>query len=369
MGEEGLLEKSSITSEYNTDWTGSFSSNPSLVLLPTTTKEVSQILSYCHNHTIQVVPQGGNTSLVGASVPLRDEIVLSFKRMNKVLDIEASSYTATVQPGVVLEDLKQATEKHNLYFPLSFGAQHLATVGGFLSTNAGGLNALRYGVSRDLCLGLEVVLADGRVLDLESSLRKRNQGIDMKHLFIGSEGTLGVITKANFKLLPQPSHTTTISIQFKNLDLFQSIYELAMEYYYHELTAFEICSKEILEVATHAFHSRSLTKHTTDVPNFEPNHHVLLLEFTHFQEASEQSNQQIQNFILALKHQLTSLNHSNSDYIILNLYTNPQEQETLWDFRKILPDAQKALGPTLKHDISLPLSRLMSCFKVGPSAF
>ncbi|RPF80921.1 MAG: FAD-binding oxidoreductase [Rhodothermaceae bacterium TMED105] len=360
LGQEAIMPQPSITSEFNTDWTGAFSSKPSLVLFPTTTQEVSQILSYCHKHSLHVVPQGGNSSLVGASVPLRDEIVLSFKKMNQILDIDASSYTATVQPGVVLQDLKQATEKHNLFFPLSFGAQHLATVGGFLSTNAGGLNALRYGISRDLCLGLEVVLADGRVLNLESSLRKRNQGIDLKHLFIGSEGTLGVITKANLKLLPQPSHKTTISIQFKDLGFVHPMYELAMEYYFHELTAFEICSKDILDVAIRAFHSRPSTKQSSDVLNFEPNHHVLLLELTHYQPASDQSNHQAQNFIQILKQQFTSSNQSNTDHIFINLHTNPEEQATLWGFRKTLPDAQKALGPTLKHDISLPLSQLSS---------
>lgn len=360
LGQEAVLSQPSITSEFNADWTGSFSSHPSLVLFPTTTQEVSRILSYCHKHTLHVVPQGGNSSLVGASVPIGDEIVLSFKKMNQILDIDASSYTATVQPGVILQDLKQATEKHNLFFPLTFGAQHLATVGGFLSTNAGGLNALRYGISRDLCLGLEVVLADGRVLDLESSLRKRNQGIDLKHLFIGSEGTLGVITKANLKLLPQPNHTTTISIQFKDLGLVQPIYELAMEYCYHELTAFEICSRDILDVATRAFQSRPSTKQSTDVLNFEPNHHVLLLEFTHYHEASVQSNHQTQGLIQSLEQRFASHKQSKSQHITLNQHTNPQEQATLWSFRKTLPDAQKALGPTIKHDISLPLSRLSS---------
>jgi FAD/FMN-containing dehydrogenase len=191
------------------EWRGKYKGHSPLLLKPATTAEVSAILAICHDTNTPIVPQGGNTGLVGAQIPFDGEVLLSLSRLNTLRAIDAAAHTLIVEAGMVLADVQTAADDAGLYFPLSLAAEGSATIGGNLATNAGGVAVLRYGMARDLVLGLEVVLADGRVLDLLRTLRKDNAGYDLKQLFIGAEGTLGVITAAALKLFPKPAARTT----------------------------------------------------------------------------------------------------------------------------------------------------------------
>ncbi|GHC61239.1 D-2-hydroxyacid dehydrogenase [Gemmobacter tilapiae] len=195
---------------YCGDWTGKYQAEPLAVVRPANTDDVAAVVKAVAAAGGAIVPAGGRTGLVGGLMT-RGGVMLSLERMNRIHEIRAASRLARVEAGVILSSLHEAAEAEGLYFPLWFGARGSATIGGVLSTNAGGSNVLRYGSTRGLCLGLEVVLADGRVLNLQSELHKDNSGYDLKDLFIGAEGTLGVITSAIMRLVPAPrAHATAM---------------------------------------------------------------------------------------------------------------------------------------------------------------
>lgn len=201
---------------YRGDWTHHYTSNPIAVARPGTTAEVSQVMSIAAKHGEPVIPVSGRTGLVGGAMT-EGGLMLSVERLNRIRDLRPDARIAIVEAGVVLDRLHDAAEAANLYFPLWFGARGSAMIGGVLSTNAGGSNVLRYGSTRALCLGVEVVLADGQVLNLMSQLHKDNSGYDLKQLFIGAEGTLGVITAAVMKLVPRPRAYATATISARSV--------------------------------------------------------------------------------------------------------------------------------------------------------
>ena len=196
------------TARFAKDWTGKWRADPLAVVRPASTDQVSQTVRIAARHGLAVVPVGGNTGLVGGTANT-GALMISLERMTAIRDLRPDAGVAVVEAGVVLSDIHDAADAHDLIFPLTFGARGSARVGGFLSTNAGGSNVVRYGSTRGLVLGLEVVLADGRVLDLMSELRKDNSGLDLRDLFIGAEGVLGIITGAVLRLLPKPRHHAT----------------------------------------------------------------------------------------------------------------------------------------------------------------
>ncbi len=237
--------------KYTTDWRGQYEGDTIAILKPEDKFEISKILKFANENLISVVPQGGNTSLCGAATPLKNShsIVVSTEKMNKIIKIDKNSMSITLEPGVILSKIHEAVEKLDLFFPLSLGAKGSCVMGGNLSTNAGGINVLKYGNTRELCLGLEVILPTGKILNLSNSLKKDNTGYDLKNIFIGAEGTLGIITSATMKLYPKPkmritSYIETISINnsIRLLNLFQN--EL-----YNELEAFELMPRVFWEVA------------------------------------------------------------------------------------------------------------------------
>lgn len=205
VGPSGYREGADIDLRNYQDAMGARSAPPALLLRPESTEQVSAILSACHAAGQPVAPQGGMTGLVSAAAPLDGEISLSFERMKKVLEVDPFTSTMTVEAGVELQTIQERADAHDLLFPLDLGARGSCTIGGNLSTNAGGNRVIRYGMTRELVVGLEAVLADGTVIDGLHKLRKNNTGYDLKQLFIGSEGTLGVITRAVLKLSPKPS--------------------------------------------------------------------------------------------------------------------------------------------------------------------
>ena len=205
------------TAKWRTDWTGAYTADPIAVLRPGSTQEVSQIITLADASRTPVVPVSGNTGLTGATSGT-GMLMLSLERMNKIRRIDTAGRTAVVDAGVVLASLHAAADENDLIFPLTFGAKGSALIGGALSTNAGGSNVLRYGNARDLCLGVEVVMADGRVMDLMSALHKDNSGLNLKHLMIGAEGTLGIITGAVLRLFPKPLAYATAMVAVPSLE-------------------------------------------------------------------------------------------------------------------------------------------------------
>ncbi|HEX9857581.1 MAG TPA: FAD-binding oxidoreductase [Paracoccaceae bacterium] len=201
---------------YCADWTGAYTSRPIAVTRPGSTAEVAATLRLAQKHKTPVVPVSGRTGLTGGAMTIGG-LMLSVERLNRIRDIRPQTRIAIVEAGVILSHLHEAAEAQGLYFPLWFGARGSAMIGGVLSTNAGGSNVLRYGSTRALCLGLEVVLADGRILDLMSELHKDNSGYDLRNLFIGAEGTLGVITAAVMKLVPKPRAYATATLAARSL--------------------------------------------------------------------------------------------------------------------------------------------------------
>ncbi|HVB49276.1 MAG TPA: FAD-binding oxidoreductase, partial [Burkholderiales bacterium] len=218
IGQPHVLSAPGDMAPYLVDWRKQYRSPAEAVLRPASTTEVAALVALCAREGVAVVPQGGNTGLCGGSVPTgaRREIVLSLGRLNRLRALDALNYTITAEAGCVLAQIQRAADDAGRLFPLSLGAQGSCQIGGNLSTNAGGVNVLRYGNARDLVLGLEVVLPDGRVWNGLRGLRKDNTGYDLKQLFIGAEGTLGVITAAVLKLYPKPTASATAWIAVQN---------------------------------------------------------------------------------------------------------------------------------------------------------
>ena len=217
LGAEHVLTGADVD-RFTRDWTGKWHAVPLAVIRPASTEEVSQAIRLAARHGLAVVPVSGNTGLVGGTAN-EGALMISTERLARIRDVRRDARIAIVGAGVILSDLHAAAADHDLVFPLTFGARSSARIGGILSTNAGGSNVVRYGSTRSLCLGLEVVLADGRVLDLMSELHKDNSGLDLRDLFIGAEGTLGFITAAVVRLLPRPHHPATALVAVTDLSV------------------------------------------------------------------------------------------------------------------------------------------------------
>ncbi|MBU0781307.1 MAG: FAD-binding oxidoreductase [Alphaproteobacteria bacterium] len=217
LGPQGLLTDPADMARWTNDWTGYYTSVPLAVARPTTTQQVSAVMAACHAAGQAVVPVSGNTGLNGGASAM-GAIALSLDRMTAIRNVDPASRTAEVEAGVIISRLHDAADAHDLIFPLTFGARGSAMIGGALSTNAGGSNVLRYGNTRDLVLGLTVVLADGRIMDLMGRLHKDNSGLNLRHLMIGAEGTLGIITAATVKLFTKPRAYATAMVAAASLD-------------------------------------------------------------------------------------------------------------------------------------------------------
>ncbi len=340
-GGDAVLTGASAASHFK-DWRGRYSGTALGVVLPADTQQVSEVVKLCAENKIAIVPQGGNTSLCGASVPLADggkQIVVNLSRMNRIRALDATNYTMTVEAGCKLASLYEAPEQADRIFPLGLTAiaPH-CEIGGNISTNAGGINVLRYGNARDLVLGLEVVLPDGRIWNGLRSLRKDNSGYDLKHLFIGAEGTLGIITAAVLKLFPRPKSVATACIAVRDPAAAVGLLAHLRATCGDKISGFEIISRSCLEL---------VFKHIADTHEpFATKHEwIVVTQLADVLPAPLDA---------ALRY---ALNTFGSGVIESEITTNKDDAERWWKLRKNIAEAQKAEGISIKHDVSVPISR------------
>ncbi|RFC68874.1 MULTISPECIES: FAD-binding oxidoreductase [Mesorhizobium] len=315
-----------------------------LVLRPGSVDEVSRIMALATETRTPVVPQGGNTGLVGGQMPDKSggQIVLSLSRLNRIREIDTHSNTATVDAGVILETLQQAADQADRLYPLALASQGSCEIGGNLSSNAGGVGALAYGVARDLCLGLEVVLPTGEVLDDLRKLKKDNTGYDLKDLFIGAEGTLGVITAAVVKLFPKPKGREMAWIGLASPEAALALFGRANEAAGAGLTMFELAHRTPLEFA--ALH---LPSPPCPIPlDYE---WYVLMEIS-----SGRSGEDARALIESI------LESALEDGVIEDaaIAANLSQARDFWQLRENLPEAQKPEGASIKHDISVPVAAI-----------
>ena len=342
VGAEHVLTDGDL-SAYELDWRRRFHGRARAVVRPASTAEVAAVLRACAAHGASVVPQGGNTGLVGGGVPDASgtQLLLSLTRMQRVRGIDAANLTMTVEAGCVLQAVQQAATGAGLMFPLSLAAEGSCTIGGNLATNAGGTQVLRYGNARELCLGLEVVTADGQVWDGLSGLRKDNTGYDLRDLFIGSEGTLGIITAATLKLSPQPATVGTALAAAGSLQQCVALLGLAQARLGAALTGFEVMNR--FSLALVAQHFPQLPQPLPAAP------WTVLLE----QADSEGEAPARARFEALLA---AALEEGLIDDAVVA--ESLQQSQALWHLRESIPLAQAQEGPNIKHDIALPVSAI-----------
>jgi FAD/FMN-containing dehydrogenase len=348
-GPSGWIDDAAELEPYLTEWRGLFRGHTPLLLLPATVSEVSAILRLCNEHGIAVVPQGGNTGLVGGALPGLtgvNELLLSAKRLNAVRAIDTDNYTMTVEAGCILEELHNQAAQHELCFPLSLAAEGSCQIGGNISTNAGGTNVLRYGNTRDLVLGLEVVLPDGTVYEGLRGLRKDNTGYDLKQLFIGAEGTLGFITAATLKLFPAPRSIATAWLVVSDPATAVQLYSQARGCIADELVAFELMPRIAIDmVLEHIPGCRDpIDNHRGDHADW-----YVLIELASAREQSLTDEQLTEFLGYCLENEIIS------DGIVAS---SSVQRNELWRIRHSISEAQKNAGGSIKHDISVPVSRI-----------
>jgi FAD/FMN-containing dehydrogenase len=344
VGAPFVLDGPEAMAPYLTDWRGRFTGRARAVLRPHDTSQVALLVQACAAHGVPIVPQGGKTGLVLGGVPDASgtAVVLSLARLNRIRAIDTVNRTVTVDAGVILQTLQEAVAAEGLLFPLSLAAEGSCTVGGNLSTNAGGTAVLRFGNTRELCLGLEAVTAQGDVWDGLRALRKDNTGYDLRDLLIGAEGTLGIITGAVMKLFPQPKAVVTALVALGAPRHALGLLTLLQDACGPTLTGFELMSAVCLQlVATHfpQLQQPFTTRHAQYV----------LLELSS-NESQEHAIGMLENAIeRAVEQGLCD------DAVVA---TSLAQSRSLWALREHIPLAQSAAGKNIKHDISLPISRI-----------
>lgn len=352
VGPRGLCADVSDRGRYLTDWTGTFTGNALAVVRPASTEEVAAVVRTCAAAGIAITPQGGNTGVVGGSIPTGDRphIVLSFDRMNAIRHVDADARIATVDAGIILQTLQEDVAGSGLTFPLMFGARGSCTIGGALSTNAGGSNVLRYGNARALCLGLEAVLPDGSIVSDLSGLRKDNTGYDLRDLLIGAEGTLGIITAATLRLFPAPVAVLTAFLSLRDLGAALSVLNRLQDISGGLVEAFEYMPGPLVA---------AICDHLAVRPPFEtPAQTGILLEIASSRPSDaaqgEDGMQNLQRIILA------ALEAMMEEGLVLNALITSSEQQRLdlWRMRESTAETIYAEPRHYIFDISLPLAAI-----------
>ena len=344
VGDRHAIRDEADMAPYLIEWRDRYHGKAALVLMPGSTGEVAAILRCANEARVGVVPQGGNTGLVGAQIPDEsgDQIVVSLQRLSHVRDVDLASNTMTVEAGLPLAVAQDVAERAGRFFPLSLASEGSCQIGGVLATNAGGLAVLAYGNARDLALGLEVVLADGRVWHGLKSLRKDNTGYDLRDLFIGSEGTLGIITAAVLRLFPRPMERVTCMAGLSDLERAPEFFTRVHDSAGPMLTAFEILPRIGIEFAL---------KHGNELREPFPTLHAwyLLFELT-----SPRVGEEPQRLAEALLQEAIEAGEITNAIVATSL----KQAQDLWRLREVMSEAQKPEGGSIKHDISVPVARV-----------
>jgi FAD/FMN-containing dehydrogenase len=341
VGERYVLTQESDTAPYLVEERGLYRGTTRAVVRPGTAEEVARVLALCNQESVPVVPQGGNTGLVGGQTPSADgvEVVLSLRRLDRIREIDAAANTMIVEAGVTLLGVQEAAEKAGRLFPLSLASEGSCTIGGNLATNAGGTAVIAYGNTRDLVLGIEVALPDGRLLSSLGKLKKDNTGYDLKHLFMGSEGTLGIITAAVLKLFPRPRSTATAFIGLPTAQAALDLLGLAQERAGSDVKTFELIPRIGIDfVLRHAANVRD--------PLAAPHAWYVLLEMT------SQTNGGLEATIEELLGEAAERGILD-DAVLAN---SLDQRNAFWRLREMLSEVQKFEGGSIKHDISVPVS-------------
>ena len=345
LGPVGFIDDPEACARYLVDERQLYQGASSAVLRPASTEEVSKAVTLCAEYGVCVVPQGGNTGYMGGAVPGLEghpSLLLSLSRMNRVRTLDASNFSMVVEAGCILAELQSVAEDADRLLPLSLAAEGSCQIGGNLATNAGGVQVLRYGNAKDLVLGLEVVLPDGRVWNGLRQLRKDNTGYDLKQLFLGSEGTLGIITAAALKLFPAPRATCTFIAAVQDVASATSLLARMRNASSDAVTSFEYIHRNCIDL---------VLEYIADVrdPFDEPYEHYALVELT-----SGGDQGQLQTLV----EQALESSFDNGETLDAVVASNVAQSRALWRLRETIPEAQKHAGGCIKHDVSVQVSKV-----------
>jgi FAD/FMN-containing dehydrogenase len=321
------------------------------VVAPADTAAVARVVAFCNEHHIGVVPQGGNTSYCGGATPdaSSSQVLISLARLNRVRGIDPANYTLVAEAGCILAKLQAAATEADRYLPLSLGSEGSCMLGGNLSTNAGGLNVIRYGMARELVLGLEVVLADGRVMDTLTGLRKDNTGYDVKSLFLGAEGTLGIITAACLKLYPALRSRATAFVALRDPAAAVSLLGALREASGDRVSSFELIPRIAVELTLR--HIPGITE-----PLETPSDWYALCELS-----TSRANEPLE----ALLEQSLAEAYESGGVLNAAVALSERQRDMFWRLRESIPEAQRKDGASLKHDISVPVSQVPRFIEVA----
>jgi FAD/FMN-containing dehydrogenase len=351
VGSAGCVESAADMAAYLRDERKLFQGRSPLVLKPASTDEVSRVVAICAGAGVGVVPQGGNTSLCGGSVPDESgtQILISLLRMNRIRDIDPVNYTLTAEAGCVLANIQAAARDADRLFPLSLAAEGSCQIGGNLSTNAGGTAVLKYGNARDLVLGLEVVLADGEVWNGLRRLRKDNTGYDLKQIFLGAEGTLGIITAAVLKLFPVPKDTCTAMIALRDPESATTLLARLREESGDAVSSFEYIHRNCLDL---------VFRHMEGIGDpFDHRYvHYALVELSASRRGAG---------LDGVLEAVFSVGMESGELLDAVVASSESQRLQLWGLREAIPEAQKHAGVCIKHDVSVSVSRVPEFLESG----
>jgi len=356
-GERYVLTEDDETAPYLTDWRGHYTGKAMAVIRPGSTDDVARIVGYANHHHLPIVPQGGNSSLCGGATP--DDsgraLVLSMARMDRIRSLDRHSRTIVVEAGCILENIQLAAEKEDLLFPLNFGSRGTCRIGGNLSTNAGGLNVVRYGNARSLCLGLEVVVADGRVMNLLSPLKKDNTGYDLKNLFIGAEGTLGVITAATLQLFPRSKAVATAFAGLRDIEAAIELLNRCQEASGGRVTAFELMPRSILD---------NVTRHFPDIamPIADPPPFSALIDISSTAAGDADLTADGSAPLNLMMETLLAAAYEDGLVSDATIAASEHQRQMIWAVRELTPESEIKAGPAYKSDISIPIEHMAAFY-------
>lgn len=340
-GEAAVLADPALIQPFVTDWRGTYVGRASAVVRPASTEQVSEVVRICADARVPIVPQGGNTGLAAGATPLdlRDAVVVNLSRMRRIVSVDADAYAMTVEAGCVLADVQQAARRAQRLFPLSLAAEGSAEIGGLISTNAGGTAVLRYGTMRSLVLGLEAVLPDGRIVDGLRALYKDNAGYDWKQLFVGAEGTLGIVTRAVLRLFPSPRERVTALVGIDSCETALRVFSMLQAMLGETLSACEL------------FPDRALALRLANEPSLRrpmPEHAWYMLV---------EVSSSLSTLRAAAEEAFVALDDAGVAGAIV-IAENSAQARALWEWRETITETEKRAGRSVKHDVSVPISSI-----------